>query len=154
MAGSVSVPDAAVETATAEARAYCGWHVTPIVTETLVLDGSGSHFLFLPTMRVVSVESVTEDDILRDPSTYQWSVDGRLWSSVRWSGYFRAVVVELTHGHATADDFAGVITAATDRGPSAGQIRQVGQVAYQTTGDGFLDSEKRALDRYRIPQVR
>ena len=45
----------------AEVRAYCGWHIAPVVTETLTLDGPGGHLLVLPTLRLVDLLSVTNE---------------------------------------------------------------------------------------------
>ena len=42
MAGAVS----------AAIRSYCGWHVAPIVEETMTLDYDGGGILTLPTLRL------------------------------------------------------------------------------------------------------
>ena len=44
------------------ARRFCGWHVTPVQTDTdRVLDGPGSRLLRLPTLRLNALTAVTED---------------------------------------------------------------------------------------------
>lgn len=89
-------PYARIAAATAAARAYCGWHVTPVLSETLLLDGPGNRSLFLPSLRVVSIEKVEEFDASLDllelsapfdpaapwvtlvPGEYEWSTWGQV----------------------------------------------------------------------------
>ena len=38
--------------AQAAVRAYCGWHIAPSLSETLVLDGTGARAFILPTLHL------------------------------------------------------------------------------------------------------
>lgn len=60
-----------LDAAIAKARRYCGWHVAPVLTETITLDGDGGRLLFLPTLKIVSIDSITIDDVVVDPDTYK-----------------------------------------------------------------------------------
>ena len=93
------VPDGVDEfswlAACAAVRLYCGWHIAPVVTETLTLDGPGGTLLRLPSARVVNVLSVTNFGTVIDQP--EWSSDGMIRAHC-WTERFRGVVVELTHG--------------------------------------------------------
>lgn len=160
-------PQTLIDQATALVRSYCGWHVTPSITETVTLDASGMSTQMLPSLHVTAISSVTYDGSLLGVDDYEWrdigvlrlKSDGPVLSQVlRWSVKSRNVAVTMTHGYANAADLAGVVLAAASRAqssPGGGFVRQVGAVAYQTpTGDGggyFLESEKAILDRYKLP---
>lgn len=152
--------------ADAAIRAYCGWHIAPVVTETLTVDGSGTSVLLLPTLHIASVASVLELGIaLVDGTGYEWSVAGLLckqqWS--RWTDRPRGVVVELTHGYATVPvDLAGV--SATLAGlfelAIAGGSVAAGPFSISNISGG-LDGlfqrgtyEATVLETYRIPNLR
>lgn len=155
-------PQFLINQATADVRRYCHWHVTPSLTEIVTLDGSGSLFQSLPSLNVTAVTSVTEDGVLLDPSAYtwsqagyEWSQVGQLWRSRPWSGHFRSIVVEMTHGYDQAPDLAGVILARASRmqgNPNAATRTQVGQVSEQLeVSSGFTAEEINVLDLYRLP---
>lgn len=94
------------EAAEGAIRDYCGWHVAPVIRETVTLDGTGRSLLKLPSMRVVEVHSVLVDgtDVT---SMVRWSDMGML-EGIRFPDRFRAVVVEMTHGF-DPEDVPGVI---------------------------------------------
>jgi hypothetical protein len=155
-------PEALIAQATALVRRYCRWHVTPSVTETVFLDGSGALFQPMPTLHVTAVASVTEDGVLVNPATYQWSSIGHLWRAWPWSGHFRGVEVEMTHGYTTAEDVAGVILAIASRAQVSpnGVVRtQAGPFSETYSQTGFnvaggvsmVEHELAILDRYRLP---
>lgn len=65
---SSSDPEVArmLEAALVAARRYCGWVVTPVVTDdAITLDGPGSRILVLPTRKLVTLTSVSEREIGR-----------------------------------------------------------------------------------------
>ena len=64
-----------VEVAMSVVRDFCRWHVTPIIEEDLVLDGSGKKTLLLPSKQVLEVTDVTEDG---HSVTVNWSLSGVL----------------------------------------------------------------------------
>ena len=51
MVTSVSVTP--IQAAEGAVRRYCGWHIAPVATETLVLDGTGTR-LALPSHLVLA----------------------------------------------------------------------------------------------------
>lgn len=151
-----------LDQATALVRSYCGWHVAPSLAETITVDGSGSMFLSLPSLHVISITSVTEAGTLLDAGSYEWSVQGQLWRSTPWAGAYRSVVVELVHGYDEAPVLTAVVMAVVSRAQKspAGEVRvQVGPFSETYSQSGFnqagglvlLDAEKAVLDRYRLP---
>lgn len=98
--------------ALAAARHYCGWHVTPVETETIVVDGPGGRALSLPTLRLVRLISVTENGVAIDPASLRVSANaGQVTkrSGASWTGQLGAIEVEFEHGYVEAPDFDAAV---------------------------------------------
>jgi len=157
-------PQLLIDQATADVRRYCGWHVTPSITEVVTLDGSGNGTQILPSLHVTAVTSVTYDGTLLTADDYIWSPVGVIEYAplgpyfpgvAYWSRGAGRVVVEMTHGYDEAPDLAGVILALASRsvGARSGLTRmQMGPFSEQyEVGSGCTASELATLDSYRIP---
>lgn len=92
--------DYLVDLAAAAVRAEAGWHIAPVLTETLTVDSYGGTLLVLPTRRIVAVTAV------RDVTDGSELLTG--WK--RWAGgLYRTtsgwpvgrIEVDLSHGYAT-----------------------------------------------------
>lgn len=153
----------ALDAATATVRAYCGWHVTPSVTEDLTVQPvQYATQIFLPSLHITDVAAVTLDGIDLVADDYRWTPNGVLTrvDGAYWWPYLsepaQVATVTLTHGYEDAPDVAQVVMALATRLQSAvggARIRQVGQVVYDNpTTDGEKD-EKAVLDKYRIVPV-
>lgn len=60
---------------TAAIRRYCGWHVGPVIEETVTLDSAGGSWLKLPSLQVVEVSSVkVNGQEIKD--RFRWSRQG------------------------------------------------------------------------------
>lgn len=137
-------------------RAYCGWHVAPVITETIVRDGNGRSTLVLPSRRIVDVLSVKVDgtDVTK---TVRWSEAGML-EGMLFPRRFRAVEVTLEHGFEAADAVVGVMERAARRFATDPTLRSqsVGgaSVSYFGGGSGLSHlltvDEMAALEPYRI----
>lgn len=147
-----------INQATAAVRSYCGWHVTPQITETITVAGSGGQWLVLPTLQLVGVNAVTNAD--NDPYTsddYTWLPHGVLHRTPDCGIWARGgtVTLTMTHGYDEAPDLAGVILARAARVQSNGRGAtrvQAGPFSEQyDTGTGFTADETAVLDRYRLP---
>lgn len=146
--------------ALAAARNYCGWHVTPQASTEVVLDGPGGILLALPTLRLIDLESVTEDGDDVDVATLEWSANGvvRKQSGQPWTAKLGAITVEMTHGFGSADDFNHAVAmiaaglGSTIRDDAALTSKKVGDVEYQwavaLTGIG---PAAQLLDAYKLP---
>jgi hypothetical protein len=103
--------------ALAAARDYCEWHVTPVITNfEVTLDGPGSRILVLPTLRVETLNSVTEHGVSLSLDNIQMSAagpvrlrkinnstppPGAIWGH-RWSHLYSSIIVNMDHGYDTA----------------------------------------------------
>lgn len=157
------------QAAEAVVRRYCGWHVAPVVTETLVLDVQhASPLLPLPSLRVEAVHSVEvwtgKDWIELDAGVYGWSRAGMLQLLYgRFSKGLSNVRVTLRHGFdaVEAADVLAIVRNVQARGEmELGAVRQQAvngaSVAYTSTAGGSLSvplfqDEKATLDAYRLP---
>lgn len=150
--------DLMVDYATAEIRAYCGWHIAPSLEQTFAKVGTGTTRLDIPTLRLTAVAVVLQDGVA-DLSDITFTDVGTITNPSVWTG--EIVSVTVTHGYETVPyDLRAVVLALAARAQSSvdgGFVRQVGQVAYQVPkSDGgltLLDSEKETLARYRLPVI-
>jgi hypothetical protein len=151
----------------ASIRRYCGWHVSPVVTMTLQLDGSGSYSQRLPSLRVVDVLSLTNGGTDVDVATLEWSADGYMrmlgarsegawygsassgwgWSycgGPRWTSTLRGVVIELSHGFDPEEcgQLAALCITLTDRAMAAPH----GYMTAETVGTTTISYGGRNVD--------
>lgn len=145
-------------------RKYCGWHIAPVIEETLTLDGPGSSALLLPSGRVVEVLRVTEDGEAIDPATLGVSAAGVLRKprGSRWTDELGGVTVTLSHGHEQHDDLAALVSQIAARAAITGSgalSETAGPFAIRrgTSGGGgevagipLLHLEKQLLAPYRL----
>lgn len=96
----------AIDTALVAARRYCGWPVSPVVTDDAVtVDGSGCQVQSLPTLNLVSVSEIDEDGTVHTAADLRVSRLGlvRKRSGARWTSAYGAVTVTMTHGFTEAE---------------------------------------------------
>lgn len=150
---------AEVEAAEAAVRFYCGWHVAPVETTTVTLDGPGSRVLILPTLKLVEVTSIVEDEVEVDLDFVKWSVDGRVrktrwspldeawfgprWGPYWWTGEFQGITATFRHGFSDAPDFDKAVTMVAESIAASGlrddqsmTMKQVDDVRYQWRDSG------------------
>ncbi|AXQ51848.1 head-tail adaptor [Gordonia phage Catfish] len=157
--GQIAADDPSAARAVAGAldavRAYCQWHVVGERDETLILDGSGTQELALPSTHVLEISRVVEDDEELAPSAYRWSGAGLIRKRVGcWSNEYRSVEVTLRHGYESAEDVADVVYRAAARAlanPMTFTSEGVGEMTFGhgSIGGGFFDEEYRTLEPYR-----
>lgn len=143
-------------------RRFCGWHVAPVIEETLTLDGSGGTDILLPSLRVMQLVSV-----LNDGTSVASQVDTsragilRLTSGT-WTRRLGRVVVTLRHGYELDEvpEVAAIIAGVAKRGPNSGRVDASESVNGASRG-GFTDrgapisipltlTEQEALSPYRL----
>lgn len=137
-------------------RRYCGWHVAPSIPETLTLDGSGSRSLWLPSMYVTAVASITDCGTTVDAADYDWSANGYVRRRCGcWSPRPRQIVVTLTHGYEDIPpELIGVaVSMATRRASSPAGVRreQTGPFSVEYAGSDLLQQERDILDQFKLP---
>lgn len=147
--------------AVAAARAFCGWHIAPSVTQTVTLDGGWSSVLILPSLHVTAVASVVNDGT---PITApDWSPAGmvRRGDCGVWSGKYQGVTVTFTHGYDRLPmDLQAVLTTMASRGVTAPQGSQLVAGPFQVNGVsvaaqdgavGLTSGHLATLQRYALP---
>jgi len=148
-----------LDAALAAARRYCGWHVTPVISDDeITLDGPNSQILILPTLNMTELTEVDEDGEELNLADLNWSARGLIAkrSGYGWTPMFGAITVIFSHGYADAPDFESVILSAIERGAFSPEVapRVVGPFQYSdapnTAGELFTNSERAVLDRYAL----
>ena len=160
------------------ARRYCGWAVTPVIVDDAVtLDGPGSRILMLPTRKLVSLTSISENGTPLSLSSVSATPGGLPGSTSRpaavrkasggwWSSRYQSIDVVMTHGYleAEAADWRyGVLSMVDDMGQmqvsgtSSPDIvsKKVDDVTYQwdrysSAAESSLFSYKSIFDSYRL----
>ena len=136
-------------------RDYCGWHIAPVVEETLILDGSEGSSLMLPTLHIKDVLSVKVGGT--DLSYFEWSQSGYLRKRGSWGRRLRSVEVTLRHGYENVPakllQMAGspVFDAAVRTSAHIGQVSI--SMPSQTNTSGMNPFVASVLDPYVIPGV-
>ena len=156
--------------ALAAIRAYLGWHLTPVRTETVTVSVRHvSRDLPLPSAHIVNIEQVEVWDDWSDtwqtldPAEYGWDPIGLLRAKNKpFMRGLSNVRITLTHGYEPEeipDVYAMVDTIARrarmNMGGIASQSVNGASVSFQTAGGAplstpLLNIEKAALDSYRV----
>lgn len=148
-------PPEQVKAAGAHIRALCGWHIAPVLTQTLILDSDGASELLVPSLYVrdvTAVRVVRPGASVATPATgwnqrTGWSRDGILYLSGGFPRGFRSVEVDLVHGYDVCPpDLLRLLAARTQRRVVAESLQ--GHAITFADGDAYgLDP---LLDFYRI----
>lgn len=147
-----------IEGALAAVRAYCGWHVSPVKAETLVLDSECGRSLRLPSGRVLGVSELRIDGVPVPVGEWDWSEAGMIrLRHRRFPDRFRAVSVTLTHGLDDAPGLAAVVTRSVlgaCASPMGATSESAGQMSVRWGRSGMaLTVEDRAeLAPYKLQQ--
>lgn len=152
-------------------RAYCGWHITPVVEETITLDNlHGGRTLQLPTLAVESISKIEQVDAVGRWATipadaYRWSRSGLVELRNTIGGFACGVAcikVTLTHGYSNdeVEDVLAIVAnvskrASMELGAISSQSVNGASVSYATAGGSvvstpLLQIEKQALAPYRL----
>lgn len=142
-------------------RAYCGWHIAPVRTQTVVVS-SFDATLVLPTLRLVDVLSVVASDgIPLDPADYTAHPAGFITRSrypgpshFGWGHAWGDLTVTFRHGYdAPPADVTAVVQSLGSRakaGTTGLASRTMGPFSESYAADLF-GTEREALARYRLP---
>lgn len=150
--------------ASAGIRRFAGWHIAPVVEETLVGDGPGGTIALLPTGRLLAVLSVDNGGYPVDVVDVDFSKAGMLglWSG-RWTARYGGVSVRVRHGYDLADvedvkQIVKQVTANALASPMGATREQAGTVSisWATTAPGvaggmsILERDLAVLAAYKI----
>ena len=130
---------AVLEAVSASIRAYCGWHVAPVIDCTYTGRGEG-RLLMLPAMGVHGVESLTVGGV--ESTDYSWDDYGMVMlNSGTFPRAFRSTVCTYSAGIESAElaqVVSQIVSNALVAAPgvsseSAGNV----SISYNKTGDGI-----------------
>lgn len=155
-----TVDAALIDAAVAALRSDVGWHIAPEVTETVLVESNGGRFIFLPTMHLVSVESVTDVTTSDAPVTLS---DWRELTTARFSaGVLEKVTgwpcgvleVEMTHGYETCPPDLLMALSERCRTTSRADLTRWSVDDMSETYRGGMSSQSQSVvANYRIPRV-
>jgi len=144
-------------------RDFAGWHIAPVLTQTLTLNGSGERSLLLPTLRVKAIAAASNAGVELDPTALEWSEDGRirLPDGQRWTDRLRGVRITLEHGIDDASlviETISQIAARAELSPTGATREKAGMVELTPTmvapnaagGVVLMEHEKVQLAPYQI----
>jgi hypothetical protein len=143
-------------------RRFCGWHVAPVIDETITLDGSGGKDILLPSLRVVQLLSVLNDGV-NVTAQVDTSRAGILRLTTGcWTSRLGRVTVTLSHGYELDEvpEVAAIIAGVAKRGPNSGRV-EASESANGSSRGGVVDrgapisipltlTEQEALAPYRL----
>lgn len=143
-----------VEVAVAAIRADAGWHIAPVVTETVTVFGDGRRSLFLPSLRVLSVDAVTFGGL----PVQGWMLCPGcvLYGISSWEWPVGPVQVTLTHGYESAPDLIPAVAARLNgftRGDRAVVSQTDGPFTTTYSTDAEMSASDTVISRYSIPAV-
>jgi hypothetical protein len=152
-----------IHAAEASVRRDAGWHIAPVYRETVVVRGNGSRYLFLPTQRVVTVHSVTDQALVPVAAWRLSHADapklvvgfGRRWTA---GEDFR---VDMTHGFESADDLLPIVASRCQQQVADALLTQRSEtVGGRTSSESYninrfeaANAADAALGHYRLPAV-
>ncbi|QDQ97977.1 hypothetical protein [Tomitella fengzijianii] len=147
-------------------RNRCGWHIAPVITEDLTLDGPGGYDLALPTLRLEDIEQITDaGTTIESP---EWSRLGNVRKPDRrpWSTRYQGITATIRHGFDAPADLALLIAELVAQAVNApagtasatekfGPFSFTGAAAtpgatFAIGGASLLAAQSAVLDRYRL----
>lgn len=135
-------------------RGYCGWDLLREDT-TLVLDGTGTLVLPLPTLLLIDVTEIRVDDVAISPDlTYQpkWTRRGQIFWAEGWAADAK-VEVDCTHGYDDVPDLIRLValTVAARIVDNPTDVKAASAGSVSRTYDTALSAlELRLLGPYRL----
>lgn len=132
------------------ARRRAGWHVNPVRTDTINLDGPDSRILYLPTRKLIELTSIEENGVSLNLNALSVSVGGapgfseqvrvRKKSRSYWTCEYDGIEVVMEHGYTDdeAADWRNAVLMMVDQialvtaTPDGGTLtrKQIDDVAY------------------------
>lgn len=154
--------DTLLAAASGAIQGYCGWSIVREVVQDAELDTNGSTLLVLPTLYLVSVESLYEGDTyLTDRTDYRFSRRGlirRKPNGKAWPNDYASVTASYTHGYEECPpEIAALCVNMAKRGdivPTGVLQKQVGGISLQFKDTTLSDPEKGVLDAYALESGR
>lgn len=155
-------PEAIVRSAEASIRKDAHWHIAPEYRETVTVECNDSLTLLLPSLRIVTLHTVTEDEtstaitgcrirkggIVLPPTTgdVQYFTPGYTYT------------LDITHGYASVDDLLPTVAARCQRSQVDAALTQRSEtVGQRTSSESYninrleIEAAADVLGSYTIP---
>lgn len=147
-----SDPDA-IRAAAEVVRSYCGWHIAPVVEETVTLDGAGYRHLFLPSLHVNAVSAVVENGVTLDPSAFFIRASFLRRPLGCWG--YPDTSVTFTHGYDECPlDVRQVVVKMAQAGYASARLSSTTEgpfaATYAESARGEVGNHTDVLNRYRL----
>lgn len=152
--------DSVVRAAEASIRRDANWHITPVVTESMVVTCKDRFRLVLKTLRIVSVTSVVGDDLIAVTGFKIGEGSTLLPPDGQWWTLGRQYTVTLAHGYDSADDLLPVVASRCLRQVTNPTITQQSETMGQRTSsqsyntgrvtEGLSATSSSVITRYTI----
>lgn len=154
--------DTLLAAASGSIRSFCGWNITREVVQDAELDAYGGSLLVLPTLHLVSIESLYVDDAyLEDRTDYRWSRRGlirRMPRGTCWPNDYGCIRYSITHGYEECPpEVAALCVALAKRAdvvPTGILQKQVGGISLQFKDVPLDAAEQGALQAYALESGR
>lgn len=148
-----------VDSAVRELRSRLGWHVAPVITETLTLDHDGGPDLVLPTRRIVSVTEI-RDVSGTTPAVvtgYRTSRNTGIVTRGYWPCGLSVLEVDLTHGYEIdplPEDLLAAVASMASYFKSDTRARSVQIDDFQTEwfASAAMGSDSQVMTTYGLPR--
>ncbi len=153
----------ALRAATSKIRKRARWHIWPVMTKTVRLNGPGTKILQLPAMHLTEVASIVELGKTINLSRLDIGYDDGQIGGRFWTDRLGAITATFTAGYEEIpDELEGLVLEMTARalGSPLGAIREQtlsSNVTWSATapnvagGTVILDHEFADVDEYRYP---
>lgn len=85
--------------ACARVRSAAGWHIAPVVTETVTVAGAGLPYVAVRTLRLLDVSAATDQGVAVTP---KWRESGYVYPDAvggSWGASFDGVQLTIRHGY-------------------------------------------------------
>src|SRR5580704_4388326 len=141
-------PNAAAQAlagASGAVRAFCGWQISQVLDDQIVVDGTGTQSFLLPTAHVTQVYWVQLDYMMLSPVVwdgtqnaqygFEWTSSGIITRAPMWCWPrgARRITVTLDHGYPVIPDEITACTCAVAAramdNPESVRMRRVGETA-------------------------
>lgn len=104
--GSTQITDL-IAGASAYIRRVAGWHIFPVVSEVVFVDGFGGSTLLLPTGHLVEEPTVKIDG--QEVTDFDWTESGVLERFSGWPRRRRGIEVEMEHGYEEVPELQSLV---------------------------------------------
>lgn len=143
-----------IDQAVAAIRAYCGWHIAPQRTETILLDAGFADVLHLPSLHVADIAEIRSVNFGAQEHLvegFMWFPDGRVHLRGPLGRYAR---VTFTSGHDVFPaELYGIVAYL------AGIVKQGGRITSEALSGHSVSFEAGSassvtdsiLDKYKLP---